>query len=90
MLKFTTRSSPVNTPALLLQGPLIGKATDILKKNRSEFMLEAACREAAIVHSDQCHFFLDEAEYQHFEDMLRAPVLETINNLLATKAPWEE
>ncbi len=89
MPKFTTRSSPVNTSALPVQSPVIDKDPDILKKSSSGFMLEVACRKAEFVLPDQCHFFLDEAEYRQFEDLLRAPVPESVNNLLANKAPWE-
>ncbi|GAB6058757.1 type II toxin-antitoxin system TacA family antitoxin [Desulfonatronum parangueonense] len=84
-----TRNSPINIRALPVQRALIDKAADILKKSRSEFMLEAACREAENVLLDRRLFFLDDAQYLEFEKLLRAPVAESVGNLLSAKAPWE-
>ncbi len=89
MTQLETRNSPINIRALPVQRALIDKAADILKKSRSEFMLEAACREAENVLLDRRLFFLDEAECQEFEKLLRTPVAESVGNLLASKAPWE-
>lgn len=70
---------------------LIDRAAAITGKNRSEFMLEAACREATQVLVDQRLFFLTEAEFQRFEDALNRPPQTNprLARLLATKAPWE-
>ncbi|SMP64001.1 DUF1778 domain-containing protein [Desulfonatronum lacustre] len=89
MAQLETRSSPINIRALPTQRVLIDKAADILRKSRSEFMLEAACREAENVLLDRRLFFLDDAEYRKFEELMRAPVSDSVEALLATKAPWE-
>ncbi len=89
MAHLETRSSPINIRALPVQRALIDKASDILKKSRSEFMLEAACREAENVLLDRRLFFLDDEEYRKFEELMRAPVAESVEALLAAKAPWE-
>jgi uncharacterized protein (DUF1778 family) len=70
---------------------LIDKAATVLGKNRSEFMLEAACREAAAVLLDQRFFGLDEARFQRFSDALDKPASSNprLARLLARKAPWE-
>jgi uncharacterized protein (DUF1778 family) len=85
-----TRKAPINIRALASQRTLIDKAAAALNKSRSDFMLDAACREAENVLLDQRLFFLRDDEFEAFEAALNAPVSESIKKLLATKAPWEE
>lgn len=85
-----TRKAPINIRALASQRTLIDKAAATLNKSRSDFMLDAACREAENVLLDQRLFFLRDDEFEAFEAALNAPVSESIKKLLATKAPWEE
>lgn len=70
---------------------LIDRAAEALGKNRSEFMLEVARREATSVLLDARFFQLDDSAYQHFRDALDAPPLENprLRKLLETSAPWE-
>jgi uncharacterized protein (DUF1778 family) len=70
---------------------LIDRAAETAGKNRSEFMLEAACREATFVLLDQRLFMLDEATFKRFTAALdKAPAANPrLRRLLGTKAPWE-
>jgi uncharacterized protein (DUF1778 family) len=90
MVQVASRNAPINIRALPMQRLLIDKAAEVLKKSRSEFMLEAACREAENVLLNQRLFLLDEDAFTEFEAALQAPVSEKMRKLLATKAPWEE
>jgi len=87
-----TRKAPINIRALDAQRNLIDRAAAILNKNRSEFMLEAACREAENVLLDQRLFLLTEKDFKAFEVALRNPVAENgvMMDLLASKSPWEK
>jgi uncharacterized protein (DUF1778 family) len=70
---------------------LIDRAAETVGKNRSEFMLDAACRQATEVLLDQRLFLLDEKAYKRFTDALDAPLAENkrLRRLLMSKAPWE-
>jgi uncharacterized protein (DUF1778 family) len=71
---------------------LIDRAAERLRKNRSEFMLEAACREATAVLLDQRFFPLDEKAYKRFTAALDKPPAENsrLRRLLTRKAAWEQ
>ena len=70
---------------------LIDRAADALGKNRSEFMLEAARREATAVLLDQRLFLLDDQAFRRFTAALDARPTENprLRRLLRTRAPWE-
>ena len=70
---------------------LIDKAASVLGKNRSEFMLDAACREAASVLVDQRFFGLDAKRFQQFSEALDKPASSNprLSRLLSRKAPWD-
>jgi uncharacterized protein (DUF1778 family) len=68
------REAPINIRARLTQRNLIDKAAAMLNKNRSDFMLEVACREAENVLLDRRLFLVDDEGYQAFETLLNAPV----------------
>ncbi|MGE3508106.1 MAG: DUF1778 domain-containing protein [Vicinamibacterales bacterium] len=70
---------------------LIDRAAEVLGKNRSEFMLEAARREATAVLLDQRLFQLDDAALRRFTAALDAPPAKNprLQRLLRTRAPWE-
>ena len=53
------REAPINIRARLTQRNLIDKAAAVLNKNRSDFMLEAACREAENVLLDRRLFLVE-------------------------------
>jgi uncharacterized protein (DUF1778 family) len=85
------RSVTINLRADKKKRFLIDRAAETLGKNRSEFMLEAACREATSVLLDQRFFLLDEKVYKRFTAALDKPPAENrrLRRLLATKAAWE-
>jgi len=70
---------------------LIDRAAEALGKNRSEFMLEAACREATSVLLDRTFFHLDEKAYKRFIAALdKAPAKNPrLRRLLTSKSPWD-
>jgi len=90
MANIETRKAPINIRALDAQRNLIDKAAAAVNKSRSDFMLDAACREAENVLLNQRLFFLNDEELEAFENALKAPVSEAIKTLLAIKAPWEQ
>ena len=73
------------------QRSLIDKAATALGRNRTDFMLEAACREAETVLLDRRYFALDEKTFRRFMDELERPPAENarLRRSLSTPAPWE-
>ena len=86
------REAPINIRARLTQRNLIDKAAAMLNKNRSDFMLEAACREAENVLLDRRLFLVESKVYEAFEALLNAPVNDNpaLRRLLNSKSPWEK
>lgn len=84
------RDAAINLRALPEQRDLIDQAANILGKNRSDFMLEAACDRAQAVVLDQVFFSLDADRFKQFTAMLDAPpgVNPGLERLLAVKASW--
>ena len=91
MTSTAIREASINIRALSAQKDLIDKAAVIRNKTRSDFVLEAACREAENVLLDQRLFFLNAKTFDAFEAALNAPVTENaaLRNLLSKRAPWE-
>ena len=87
----SSRGVTINLRADHTRRALIDRAAERVGKNRSEFMLEAACREATEVLLDQRLFLLDEKAYKRFTNALDAPPSENkrLKRLLMLKAPWE-
>ena len=85
------RDVTINLRANQKQRALIDRAAETLGKNRSDFMLEAACREADAVLLDRRLFLLDEKAYKSFTAALDKPPAENpkLRRLLRSKAPWE-
>ena len=85
------RDVTINLRANQRQRALIDRAAETLGKNRSDFMLEAACRAADSVLQDRRLFLLDEKAYKHFTAALDKPPAENpkLRRLLASRAPWE-
>ena len=92
MTQSTTRDAPIHLRALPAQRALIDKAAALLGKNRSDFMLEVACREAENVLLDQRFFHLDAGAFEAFEALLNAPIKDNpaLRKLMATRTPWED
>jgi uncharacterized protein (DUF1778 family) len=84
------RDAAINLRALPQQRDLIDQAAQLMGKNRSDFMLEAACDKARSVLLDQVFFSLDEDRLQQFNAMLDAPPAPNpgLERLMAVKAPW--
>lgn len=87
----TKRSITINLRADRAKRALIDHAAERLGKNRSEFMLDASCREAAEVLLDHRLFLVDEKTYKNFVRALDAPPAANnrLKRLLMQKAPWE-
>ncbi len=84
------RDAPINLRALSEQRDLIDYAASLLGKNRSDFMLEAACERAQKVVLDQVFFSLDTEKFKQFTAMLDAPPGPNsgLERLMAVKPPW--
>ena len=85
------RDVTINLRANQRQRALIDRAAEALGKNRSDFMLEAACREADTVLLDRRFFLLDAKAYRRFITALDKPPADSprLRRLLASTAPWE-
>ena len=86
------RGVTINLRADTATRTLIDRAAEQVGKNRSEFMLEAARREATSVLLDQRLFLLDDKAYARFLAALDQSPTEKrrLRRLLTTKAPWEK
>lgn len=84
------RDAAINLRALPEQRDLIDQAAQLLGKNRSDFMLEAACDKAQSVLLDQVFFRLDSEKFRQFTQLLDAPPASNpgLDRLMAVKAPW--
>ncbi|WP_031435067.1 type II toxin-antitoxin system TacA family antitoxin [Methylomarinum vadi] len=81
----------INIRAKAKQRDLIDQAASRLGRSRSEFMLEAACREAEDVLLDQAFFAVDAGTFAQFQALLDKPLPPTdkLRRLLKKKAPWD-
>ncbi len=84
------RDAAINLRALPEQRDLIDHAAELLGKNRSDFMLEAACERAQAVVIDQVFFGLNADKFKQFNAMLDAAPSTSpgLERLMAVKAPW--
>lgn len=84
------RDASINLRALPEQRDLIDHAANLLGKNRSDFMLEAACERAKAVVLDQVFFALDENRFRQFTALLDAPqdTNPGLERLMAIQPPW--
>lgn len=87
----TARNTVINLRADEPRRSLIDRAAEAVGKNRSEFMLDAATREATTVLLDRRFFQLDAATFKRFAAALDAPPADNprLRKLLAKRAPWE-
>jgi len=85
------RDAAINLRALPEQRDLIDQAASLLGKNRSDFMLEAACERAQAIVLDQVFFRLDTEKFQQFTMMLDAPPSANpgLDRLMNVEAPWK-
>ena len=84
------RDAAINLRALPEQRDLIDHAAQLLGKNRSDFMLEAACDKARSVVLDQIFFSLDADKFRQFNELLDSPPAPNsgLERLMAIKPPW--
>ncbi|ECA0362723.1 DUF1778 domain-containing protein [Salmonella enterica subsp. enterica serovar Tchad] len=92
-MKSEAREAPINIRAKTSQRDLIDMAANLVSKSRTDFVLEAACREAQDILLDQRLFILDDKQYDAFLAELDAPITHErqarINDLMSRKSPWE-
>lgn len=88
----TGESVSINIRVKLRQRDLIDQAAQRLGRSRSDFMLEASCREAEDVLLDQAFFTVNDGTFAKFQALLERPLPPTdkLRRLLKTKAPWEK
>ncbi len=86
------RGENINLRVSRGQKSLIDRAAHALGRNRSDFMLETACREAESVLLDRRYFTLTEEEFRRFTAVLDKPPGSNprLARLLKTKAPWDK
>jgi uncharacterized protein (DUF1778 family) len=87
------REITINLRAPSAQRALIDQAAQLSGKNRTDFMLEAACEKARQVMLDRTSFTLDQGGFKRFAALLDAPVDDAdsaaLMRLLKRRAPWE-
>jgi uncharacterized protein (DUF1778 family) len=86
-----TRDATINLRLQASARDLIDQAAAALGKSRTEFMVEAARREAESVLLDRCFFALSEKSFADFAAVLdQAPANNPrLRRLLRTAAPWK-
>lgn len=86
------RGENINLRASHGQKSLIDRAARALGRNRSNFMLETACREAETVLLDRRYFSLPAGEFRRFAAMLDKPPASDprLARLFKTRAPWDK
>ena len=85
------RDESINLRTTASQKALIDRGAEAIGKSRSDFMLEASCKEAESVLLDRRYFALNEDDYARFVALLDTPPASNpkLQRLLTTKAPWE-
>lgn len=86
-----TRTKTINLRTDEARRALIDRAAEALGKDRTEFMLDAATREAQSVLLDRRLFEIDETVFERFVAALDARPIDNprLRKLLARRAPWE-
>jgi uncharacterized protein (DUF1778 family) len=84
------RDVTLNIRARRSQRDLIDEAAALLGTSRSDFMLQAACRNAEEVLLEKRVFALNAEDFKQFEKMLDMPPSENpgLKALLKVKTPW--
>jgi uncharacterized protein (DUF1778 family) len=86
------RTETINLRVSRRQKSLIDRAAQALGRDRSDFMLDAACREAEGVLLDRRYFALPAEDFKRFTAMLDRPPAGNprLARLLKTRAPWDK
>lgn len=84
-------SISINIRTKVQQRDLIDQAAEQQGRSRSDFMLDAACREAEHVLLDQAFFVVGPERFNQFQQLMGSPLPKTdkLRRLLNKKAPWE-
>jgi uncharacterized protein (DUF1778 family) len=84
------RDSSMNIRLNRQQRDTLDRSASYLGKNRSDFVLEVACREAEHVLLDQVYIAVSEETFANFCQMLDSPPepSEGLRKLMQVKAPW--
>lgn len=87
-----SKTAPINMRVDPTQHALLTKAAFLLKKDRTAFILDIACKEAERVLLDQRLFYLNDEEFKAFKASLDEPMPENqkLKKLVAERAPWEK
>ena len=74
------------------QRNLIDQAAERQGRSRSDFMLEASCREAEGVLLDQAFFTVNATTFKRFQELLDSPPepTEKLRRFLLAKSPWDK
>lgn len=90
-MALATRETTINLRAPSTQRALIDQAAHLIGKNRTDFMLEAACEKAQQVLLDRTTFAVEADHLQRFTALLEAPLdnSDAVLRLLSRRAPWE-
>lgn len=85
------KTAPINMRVEPSIQALLTRAAKATHKDRSAFILEAACREAETVLLDQRLFSLDQEQFEAFEAALAEPLPDNtkLKALLAKDYPWK-
>ena len=85
------RDTTINIRARRAQQELIDRAARLAGRNRSDFMLDAACERAQHLLLDRVFFGLEGKAYRRFLRLLDEPARPNaaLRRLLASRAPWE-
>ncbi len=85
------RDAAINIRAEPNQRDLIDQAAKLLGKNRSDFMLEAACERAQSILLDQVYFQIIEGQFTQFLELLDTATEYNsgLEKLLTVQPPWK-
>jgi uncharacterized protein (DUF1778 family) len=91
MAQTQTRNQIINLRASRRQKELIDRAAELLDRSRSDFMLDAACREAQALLVDRTQFVLPEEKFKRFMAALDESPKNNpkLRKLLFAKDPWD-
>lgn len=86
------RDIAINLRARSDQRDLIDRAASSLGRNRSDFMLEAACEKAQTIMLDRIFFAINDLAFAQFTALLDAPIEANpaLDRLLARRPLWEK
>lgn len=87
-----SKTATVNLRIHATARDLIDRAAAAVGASRTDFMVEAARREAEAVLLDRCFFALDAAAYREFTVALDKPPAKNprLRRLLEARPPWEK